>query len=65
MAVQLPFSNVATTGTVQVLTGAETASNTPEQPNAIVPTTSSISTGKTINFTAAAFSVNVITVKAS
>ncbi|KIP05651.1 glycoside hydrolase family 51 protein [Phlebiopsis gigantea 11061_1 CR5-6] len=62
---QLPFTNVATSGTLQVLTGAETAANTPEAPNAVVPTTSTIATGKTLNFTAAPFSVSVIRVKAS
>ena len=65
VAFQLPFNNVATSGTVQVLKGAETASNTPGQPNLVVPTTSTIATGKTINFTAAAFSVSVIRVQAS
>lgn len=65
MVFQLPFNNVATSGTVETLVGAETASNTPTAPNAIVPTTSTISTGKTINFTAQPFSVSVIRVKAS
>ncbi|KAI0694224.1 glycoside hydrolase family 51 protein [Cytidiella melzeri] len=62
---QLPFSNVASTGTLQLLQGAETASNTPEQPNLVVPVTSTIATGKTINYSAPGFSVSVIKVQAS
>ncbi|KAI0795426.1 glycoside hydrolase [Abortiporus biennis] len=65
LSFQLPFNNVASTGTLQVLTGPETASNTPETPNAVLPVTSTISTGKTINYSPAPFSVSVITVKAS
>ncbi|PFH50482.1 glycoside hydrolase family 51 protein [Amanita thiersii Skay4041] len=58
------FSTVATSGIVQVLTGAATASNTPTAPNTIVPVTSSISTGKTFNYNAPGFSVSVITLVA-
>ncbi|OJT01748.1 hypothetical protein TRAPUB_7804 [Trametes pubescens] len=56
------FSTVSSTGTLQVLTGAETASNTPQAPNAVVPQTSTITTGKTFTYNAPAFSVSVITV---
>ncbi|KIJ46036.1 glycoside hydrolase family 51 protein [Sphaerobolus stellatus SS14] len=42
----LPFS-VASSGTAQILTGGASTSNTPQNPNAIVPTTSTISTGQT------------------
>jgi alpha-L-arabinofuranosidase len=62
---KLPFNNVASSGTLQILQGAETASNTPEQPNLIAPVTSTISTGKTLNYNAPGFSVSVIKVKAS
>nr|6ZPS_AAA Chain AAA, MgGH51 [Meripilus giganteus]6ZPV_AAA Chain AAA, MgGH51 [Meripilus giganteus]6ZPW_AAA Chain AAA, MgGH51 [Meripilus giganteus]6ZPX_AAA Chain AAA, MgGH51 [Meripilus giganteus]6ZPY_AAA Chain AAA, MgGH51 [Meripilus giganteus]6ZPZ_AAA Chain AAA, MgGH51 [Meripilus giganteus]6ZQ0_AAA Chain AAA, MgGH51 [Meripilus giganteus]6ZQ1_AAA Chain AAA, MgGH51 [Meripilus giganteus] len=56
------FNSVSSTGTLQVLTGPETASNTPEAPQAIVPKTSTIGTGKTFTYNAPAFSVSVITV---
>ncbi|KAF8159380.1 alfa-L-arabinofuranosidase precursor [Crassisporium funariophilum] len=61
----LPFSNVATAGTAQVLTGAGTASNTPTNPNLMVPVTTSIITGKTFNYTAPAVSVSVLIFNAS
>lgn len=64
MTFVLPFGTVATSGTAQVLTGAATASNTPTNPNLVVPTTSTITTGKTFSYTAPAFSVNVLTVTA-
>ncbi|TFK90312.1 glycoside hydrolase family 51 protein [Polyporus arcularius HHB13444] len=56
------FSTVAGTGTLQQLTGAQTASNTPAAPNTVTPKTSSITTGKSFTFNAPAFSVSVITV---
>jgi len=62
---QLQFNTVATSGTLTQLTGAETASNTPSNPNTITPKTSTVTTGKTFNFSAPAFSVSVITVNAS
>ncbi|TCD68736.1 hypothetical protein EIP91_009882 [Steccherinum ochraceum] len=65
MTFQLPFSTVASSGTLQQLTGAQTASNTPTQPQAVVPVNSTIPTGKTFNFTAPGFSVNVVTIKVS
>ncbi|KAH9852567.1 glycoside hydrolase family 51 protein [Lenzites betulinus] len=55
------FASVSTSGTLQVLTGAETASNTPAAPNTVVPKTSTITTGKTFTYNAPAFSVSVIT----
>ncbi|KAG9220918.1 hypothetical protein CCMSSC00406_0002482 [Pleurotus cornucopiae] len=61
----LPFANVATSGSLQVLTGAATASNSPTTPSALAPATRTITTGKTFTFAAAGFSVNVITIKAS
>jgi alpha-N-arabinofuranosidase len=57
----LPFENVSDVGTAQVLTGAGTASNTPEVPDLIAPTTTQIPTGATFNYTAPAISVTVIT----
>ncbi|KAI0777744.1 glycoside hydrolase family 51 protein [Trametes elegans] len=56
------FSSVANTGTLELLTGPETASNTPEAPGTVVPKTSTISTGKAFTYDAPAFSVGVITV---
>ncbi|PPQ68457.1 LOW QUALITY PROTEIN: hypothetical protein CVT26_006044 [Gymnopilus dilepis] len=61
----LPFKHVASTGTVQVLTGPATDSNTPESPNLIVPVNSTVHTGKTFTYTAPPVSVNVLTFTAS
>ena len=61
----LPFKHVASTGTVQVLTGPATDSNTPENPNLIVPVNSTVHTGKTFTYTAPPVSVNVLTFTAS
>ncbi|KAF9476812.1 alfa-L-arabinofuranosidase precursor [Pholiota conissans] len=60
----LPFHHVSTTGTLQLLTGNATASNTPTTPNLFAPVTSTISTGQTFNFTAPAVSVSVIIMQA-
>ena len=65
MVFQLPFHNVAASGRLEQLAGAQTASNTPEAPNTAAPLTSTITTGKTLKFTAPGFSVSVIRVKAS
>ncbi|KAI0659215.1 glycoside hydrolase family 51 protein [Cubamyces menziesii] len=56
------FGTVSGSGTLQLLTGPETASNTPEAPETVVPKTSTIRTGKTFTYNAPAFSVSVITV---
>ncbi|KAI0711223.1 glycoside hydrolase [Earliella scabrosa] len=56
------FSTVASSGTLQVLTGAQSASNTPAAPNTITPKTSTLSTGRSFTYGAPAFSVSVITV---
>ncbi|GJJ10558.1 hypothetical protein Clacol_004785 [Clathrus columnatus] len=62
----LPFKKIAPTGTVTVLTGPATASNTPEEPDAITPQTTSIAIpGKRFSFTAPPISVNVISIVAS
>ncbi|KAF7334217.1 Alpha-L-AF-C domain-containing protein [Mycena sanguinolenta] len=61
MTFVLPFETVTTMGTAQVITGAGTASNTPEEPNLVTPTTAQIPTGATFNYTAPAISVTVIT----
>ncbi|KAH8083329.1 glycoside hydrolase family 51 protein [Cristinia sonorae] len=63
MSFRLPFRTVESKGTLQQLHGGQTASNTPAQPHLVVPVTSSIRTGKTFNFNAPGFSVNVITIK--
>jgi alpha-N-arabinofuranosidase len=60
----LPYNNVATNGTVERLSGSQSTSNTPSNPNAIAPVTSTISTGKTFDYQAPGFSVSVITVTA-
>ncbi|KAJ3854007.1 glycoside hydrolase family 51 protein [Lentinula lateritia] len=57
---QLPFS-VEDTVTVQLLTGAETDSNTPTTPNMITPQHSSLTVGETFAYTAPGFSVSVLT----
>ncbi|KAF8156660.1 alfa-L-arabinofuranosidase precursor [Crassisporium funariophilum] len=57
----LPFQHVDSKGSVQMLTGNGTTSNTPASPNLLAPFTSSIATGKTFNFTAAPVSVSVLT----
>ncbi|KAK7678667.1 hypothetical protein QCA50_018248 [Cerrena zonata] len=62
---QLPFDNVASSGSLEQITGALSDSNTPDQPTTVAPVTSTISTGQTFNFTAPGFSVSVIRVKAS
>ncbi|GLB39334.1 putative alpha-L-arabinofuranosidase C-terminus [Lyophyllum shimeji] len=56
----LPFNTVASSGTVQVIQGSATTSNTPTNPNAAVPVTNSVSTGKTFTYNAPGFSVSVI-----
>ncbi|KAI0040454.1 glycoside hydrolase family 51 protein [Auriscalpium vulgare] len=58
-------SNVRSSGTAQILTGAQTASNVPGNPNVVVPKTSTIVTGRTTNFTAPGFSVSVLTISAA
>jgi alpha-N-arabinofuranosidase len=57
----LPFNTVSTTGSTQVLTGAGPASNTPANPNLLVPVAGTIKTAKTFNYTAPAISVSVLT----
>ncbi|KAF7323682.1 putative alpha-L-arabinofuranosidase A [Mycena kentingensis (nom. inval.)] len=60
----LPFGTVATQGSLQVLTGAATASNTPTAPNAVVPRNGTLTTGKTFTYNAPGISVSVITLVA-
>ncbi|KAF8882698.1 alfa-L-arabinofuranosidase precursor [Infundibulicybe gibba] len=48
-------------GTAQVISGAATTSNTPTAPNAAVPVTSTITTGKTFTYNAPGLSVSVLT----
>ncbi|EKM75678.1 hypothetical protein AGABI1DRAFT_116269, partial [Agaricus bisporus var. burnettii JB137-S8] len=61
----LPFNNVATSGTAQILTGSGTASNTPNNPNLITPQSRNIQTGRSFTFDAPAVSVSVLTFTAS
>ena len=60
MTFVLPF-NIASSGTLQLLTGTPTASNTPANPTLFAPVSSTISTGSTFNYNAPAVSVSVIT----
>ncbi|KAF8189373.1 glycoside hydrolase family 51 protein [Pholiota molesta] len=60
----LPFQHVNSKGTLQLLTGNATASNTPTAPNLFTPVSSSILTGQTFNYTAPPVSVSVLTVQA-
>lgn len=60
----LPFGTVATSGTLQIIQGAATTSNTPTAPNSAVPVTSTITTGKNFTYNAPGFSVSVITISA-
>ncbi|KAJ7723395.1 alfa-L-arabinofuranosidase precursor [Mycena metata] len=60
----LPFKTVATTGTAQVLSGAQNASNTPTTPSFVVPKNSTIRTGKTFSYQAPPFSLSVLTLVA-
>ncbi|EPS93982.1 hypothetical protein FOMPIDRAFT_94932, partial [Fomitopsis schrenkii] len=62
---ELAFSNVASSGTLQLLQGAQTDSNTPTTPGLVTPQTSTITTGMTFNYTAPSYSISVITVTAS
>ena len=64
MSIQLAFSNVASSGTLQLLHGAPNSSNTPQNPTLVTPQTSTITTGKTFNYTALSYSLGVITVNA-
>ncbi|KAJ3878682.1 glycoside hydrolase family 51 protein [Lentinula edodes] len=57
---QLPFS-VEDTATVQLLTGAETDSNTPTAPNIVTPQHSSLVVSETFAYTAPGFSVSILT----
>jgi len=65
MMFRLPFANIASKGIVQLLTGSANASNTPDAPCRITPSTHTITTGATVKWTAPGFSVAVIKVVAS
>ncbi|GBE87654.1 Probable alpha-L-arabinofuranosidase [Sparassis crispa] len=62
IAFELPFPVIAEWGTLQLLEGAQNASNTPEMPGAVVPVTSYIATGNSFEYTAPGYSVSVLTV---
>lgn len=59
---QLPFDSVAESGVVTYITGSETDSNTPEQPDLVTPQTSTVETGSTFNYTALGSSFGVLVV---
>ncbi|KZT10497.1 glycoside hydrolase family 51 protein [Laetiporus sulphureus 93-53] len=61
---ELPFE-VASTGTLKLLTGNPDDSNTPDAPDYITPETSTIFTDSTLNYTAPAYSLSVIIVSTS
>ncbi|KZT10533.1 glycoside hydrolase family 51 protein [Laetiporus sulphureus 93-53] len=61
---EMPF-DVASTGTLKLLTGKPDDSNTPDAPDYITPGTSTISTGSTLNYTAPAYSLSVIILSTS
>ena len=61
----VPFKNVDPQGSVQLLTGSANSSNTPANPNLMVPVTSSIRTGQTFNYSAPPVSVSVIRFKSN
>ena len=64
MRFNLAFGDVANSGTLQLLHGSPTSSNTPEKPNLIALQTSTIATGKLSDYTAPSYSLGVITVGA-
>lgn len=55
-------ADVSGTGTLIQLSGAKGASNTPASPNAVVPKTSSITTTRSLRFTAPPYSFSVLLV---
>lgn len=59
---KLPF-RVFSQGTVQVLSGSNSTSNTPSTPNAAVPKTSGFRAAKTFTYNAPGFSLSVLTLK--
>ncbi|TEB24480.1 arabinofuranosidase [Coprinellus micaceus] len=62
----LPFNTVASTGSLQTLSGTWNQSNTPSDANLIVPRTSTLTgIAKTFNFNAPGASVNILTFVAS
>ncbi|KAL1724264.1 glycoside hydrolase superfamily [Schizophyllum commune] len=62
VAFELPFDSIAESGSVTYIAGAETDSNTPEQPDLVTPQTTSIDTGSTFNYTAPGSSFAVLVV---
>ena len=64
MRFNLSFGDVANSGTLQLLHGLPTSSNTPEKPNLVTPQTSPIPTGNSVDHTAPSCSLGVITVNA-
>jgi alpha-L-arabinofuranosidase len=61
---ELPFKTVAKTGTAEVLSGNEKDSNTPSEPNKMIPKKAKIQTGKTFDYMAPAYSVSILMVEA-
>ncbi|TDL19641.1 glycoside hydrolase family 51 protein [Rickenella mellea] len=62
---KLPFNSVSNTGSATVLSGPQTASNTPTAPNTVVPKTSSFAAAKTFTYNVPGFSVHVLSIVAS
>jgi len=61
VAFELPFDNIADSGTAQVLTDPGSTSSTLDEPDAIVRKTSDISVGQSFSHEAPGFSVSVLT----
>ncbi|KAF7291896.1 Alpha-L-AF-C domain-containing protein [Mycena indigotica] len=60
----LPFESVSSVGSLELLTGAATTSNTPAAPDLIAPVASRIPVGTIFNYTAPATSFSIITLTA-
>ncbi|KAF9456916.1 glycoside hydrolase [Collybia nuda] len=60
----LPFGTINSAGTGTVLSGNSGASNTPTNPNAVVPRSITFTAGKTITYNAPALSASVLIVNA-
>lgn len=60
----LPYGTISSTGAAIVLMGSETTSNTPNDPYAAVPVTSTIDTGATFTYNSVAWSFSVLIVDA-
>ena len=65
MEFELAFTDVASSGTLQLMKGDQSDCNMPATPGLVTPETSNMTTGKTFSYLALSYSVGIITVKAS